>query len=40
MDYRLVRQPTPQTGLGNWQIAWKIIVLIDAEGPPENLTIS
>ena len=39
IDYRLVRQPTTPAGLGNWQIAWKIIVLIDAEGPQENLTI-
>lgn len=38
IDYRLVRQPTP-TGPGDWQIAWKIIILIDAEGPQENLTI-
>ena len=39
IDYRLVRQPTTAAGPGNWRIAWKIIVLIDAEGPQENLTI-
>ena len=39
IDYRLVRQTTTAAGPGNWRIAWKIIVLIDAEGPQENLTI-
>ena len=39
IDYRLVRRTTTPAGLGTWQIAWKIIVLINAEGPQENLTI-
>ena len=39
LDYRLERSPGPSTGGVNWQIAWKVVTLIDAEGPQENLTV-
>ena len=39
IDYRLERPPDRGDSNAAWQIAWKIVILIDAEGPQENLTI-
>ena len=39
VDYRLERLPDAAGDDAPWQIAWKIVMLIDAEGPQENLTI-